>query len=594
MTPEQEERLLLAQQRRGYSRLCFVPELEEGFVDHRVQRIRRRLLLIVSTALIFQLIYCILDLLFLPLAVGLTSVPLRLLAMLGVTLSFFYCRRGQSDPHFSLLAYVAAYGLNGACVVAIIYVCWGLGVAIPYDGLFLVLMFGYVLLGVSFRAVSVAAWGICVLFLGLGLLLTEAGSELAYQGLFLVCANLIGSIGAYLQEHGQRGAWLNLRLLDLARQRAEADDARKLRLLAAASHDLRQPLNAMGLYAQHLLEQSQESGTQRISSRLATSVEQLSRLLQSLFDYSRMTLPGGVQVKFEVVALAPLLARLSEESRAEAEAQGVTLQLQCEDLWVRSDPLLLERVLRNLLANALRHAQAGQVWLRARAEGSEVLLEVGDDGRGLSAEQQERVFEEFQQLDNPGRNAERGLGLGLAIVKQLAELLEHPLRLHSSLGQGARFVLQLPRAEAGERQAALAAVATPSGRILLLEDDGAGREALAGLLRRWGCEVWACADLEAALLCLDEAQPQLLISDFRLAAKEDGLSAIERLREEAGLMLPALLITADISSQLQERCLPAHITLLGKPLLPARLRQALAVLLPTRQAATTNHADAPH
>jgi two-component system, sensor histidine kinase len=601
MTPEQEERLLLAQQRRGYSRLCFVPELEEGFISHRVQRIRRRLLLIVSTALIFQLIYCVLDLLFLPLAVSLISVPVRLLAMLSVVFSFLYSRRAQSDPRLSLLAYVTAYGLNGASVVVVIYVCWGMGVPIPYDGLFLVLMFGYVLLGVSFRAVSAAAWGICVLFLGLGLLLTEAGSELAYQGLFLVCANLIGSIGAYLQEHGQRGAWLNLRLLDLARQRAEADDARKLRLLAAASHDLRQPLNAMGLYAQHLLEQSQEAGTQRISSRLATSVEQLSRLLQSLFDYSRMTLPGGVQVRLEVVALAPLLARLSEESRAEAEAQGVNLQLQCEELWVRSDPLLLERVLRNLLANALRHAQARQVWLRARAEGGEVLLEVGDDGRGLSAEQQGRVFEEFQQLENPGRNAERGLGLGLAIVKQLAELLEHPLHLHSSPGQGARFVLQLPRAEAGEWQPPRAVVAAPSGRILLLEDDGAGREALAGLLRRWGCEVWACADLEAALLCLDEAQPQLLISDFRLAAKEDGLSAIERLREEAGLMLPALLITADISTQLQERCLPAHITLLGKPLLPARLRQALAVLLPTRQAARSeppadpiaSRADAP-
>jgi hypothetical protein len=144
MTPEQEERLLLAQQRRGYSRLCFVPELEEGFVSHRVQRIRRRLLLIVSTALIFQLIYCILDLLFLPLAVGLISVPVRLLAMLSVVFSFFYCRRAQSDPHLSLLAYVAAYGLNGASVVVVIYVCWGMGVPIPYDGLFLVLMFGYV------------------------------------------------------------------------------------------------------------------------------------------------------------------------------------------------------------------------------------------------------------------------------------------------------------------------------------------------------------------------------------------------------------------------------------------------------------------
>jgi len=592
MTPDQEERLLLAQQRRGYRSLCFMPALEEGFVAHRVQRIRRRLLLIVGTALVFQLIYTTLDLLLLPLAVSLPIIPLRLLAMLGALLAYFYCRRPQSSPHLSLLAYVGAYGLNGVCVVLIIFIYWSLGVAMPYDGLFLVLLFGYLLLGVSFRAASLAAWGYCGLFLLLGLWFTEAGAGLAYQALFLICANLIGSVGAYLQEHGQRGAWLNLRLLDLARQRAEADDARKLRLLAAASHDLRQPLNAMGLYAQHLLEQSQEPAIQRISSRLATSVEQLSRLLQSLFDYSRLTLPGGVQVKPEAFALRPLLARLSGETRAEAEAQGVQLQLQCADLWVRSDPLLLERVLRNLLSNALRHAQARRVWLQARTEPGALLLEVGDDGRGLSAAEQNRVFEEFQQLDNPGRNAERGLGLGLAIVKQLAELLEHPLQLHASPGQGARFVLRLPLAEAGEWQAPAVAPAALSGRVLLLEDDAAGREALSGLLQRWGCQVWACADLEAALACLAEAQPQLLISDYRLAAKEDGLYAIECLREAAGLMLPALLITADSHAQLQERCLRGHITLLAKPLLPARLRQALLVLLPAR--ATASRADAPH
>uniref|UniRef100_UPI002FC6D5F6 hybrid sensor histidine kinase/response regulator n=1 Tax=Pseudomonas sp. TaxID=306 RepID=UPI002FC6D5F6 len=381
------------------------------------------------------------------------------------------------------------------------------------------------------------------------------------------------------------GAWLNLRLLDLARQRAEADDARKLRLLAAASHDLRQPLNAMGLYAQHLLEQSQEPGIRRVSARLATSVEQLSRLLQSLLDYTRLTLPGGVQAKLEVFALRPLLERLSGETRREAELQGVELDLHCADLWVRSDPLLLERVLRNLLTNALRHAQARRVTLSAREDAGSVLLQVADDGRGLSAAEQAQVFEEFRQLDNPGRNAERGLGLGLAIVQQLAALLEHPLQLDSSPGQGTCFTLRLPHVAVGAWQPAKPVGAALSGRVLLLEDDEAGREALSGLLRRWGCEVWACADLQAALACLAEAPPQLLISDYRLAASEDGLRAIERLREEAGRMLPALLISADISPELQERCLPAHVTLLGKPLLPARLRQALAVLLPVAEKA---------
>lgn len=287
-----------------------------------------------------------------------------------------------------------------------------------------------------------------------------------------------------------------------------------------------------------------------------------------------------------------MLARLSGESRAEAEAQGVGLQLQCADLWVRSDPLLLERVLRNLFSNALRHAQARHVWLHARVEQGVVQLEVGDDGQGLSEEEQGQVFEEFRQLDNPGRNAERGLGLGLAIVQQLAQLLGHPLQLDSSPGAGARFILQLSLAEAGEWQAPAAVAAALNGRVLLLEDDAAGREALSGLLQRWGCEVWACADLADALQCLPQARPQVLISDYRLAATEDGLRAIERLREEAGRMLPALLITADVSADLQERCTRAHVTLLGKPLPPARLRQTLAVLMPADFKASP--AAAPH
>lgn len=592
MTLEQQEALLLMQQRRGYRSLRFNAALEAGFVEHRVQRIRRRLLLIISTAVVFQLVYTALDLLLLPLAVSLISLPLRVLGIVGALLAFFYCRRPNSTARLTLLAYVAAYALNGVCVALIIHLCWSLGVAMPYDGLFLVLLFGYVLLGVSFRAVSLASWGVCGLFLLLGVWLTGGSVALGYQGLFLCCANLIGSVGAYLQEHGQRGAWLNLRLLDLARLRAEADDARKLRLLAAASHDLRQPLNAMGLYAQHLLEQNQDPGVHRISSRLAVAVEQLSRLLQSLFDYTRLTLPGGVQAKPQVFALRPLLARLTGETRGEADAQGVELQLQCAELWVRSDPLLLERVLRNLLSNALRHAQAQRVWLHAQVEADGVRLEVGDDGQGLSDAEQAQVFEEFRQLDNPGRNAERGLGLGLAIVQQLAQLLGHPLRLDSSPGGGVRFILQLPLAEAGEWQAPAAIATVLSGRVLLLEDDAAGREALSGLLQRWGCEVWACADLQAALQCLLEAQPQVLISDYRLAATEDGLRAIERLREDAGRMLPALLVTADISADIQERCTRSHVTLLGKPLLPARLRQALAVLLPVEVRASP--VAAPH
>ncbi|QNH04951.1 hybrid sensor histidine kinase/response regulator [Pseudomonas sp. B11D7D] len=577
------ERLLLAQQRRGYRSLRFVAELEAGFAEHRVQRIRRRLPLIAPIAASFQLIYALLDFLLMPLAVSLSVLPLRMLALLALALSFFYCRRIEAPSARVSSVYAAAYWVNGVSVALIVHLCWQQGVAMPYDGLFLILLFGYALLGLSFRVISLCSWSFCLLFIGIGVLFGETGGELAYQGLFLFCANLIGSVGAYMQEHGQRGAWLNLRLLDLARQRAEADDARKLRLLAAASHDLRQPLNAMGLYAEHLVAQGGDQQTRLISARLAASVEQLGRLLQSLLDYTRLTLPGGVQARPHAFALRPLLERLIAEVAPEAQQQGLQLELRCDDCGVHSDPLLLERLLRNLLNNALLHAQAQHLRLSAAPDGDQIVLELADDGRGLSEAEQALVFEEFRQLDNPGRNAERGLGLGLAIVRQLSDVLEHRLQLHSQLGDGARFVLRMPAAEVPAPAPRADAALVLQGRVLLLEDDPAGREALAGLLRRWGCEVQACADLASALQALRQEAPQLLISDYRLAEQEDGLQAIERLREAAGQMLPALLISADLSPELHERCLPAHVIPLGKPLLPARLRQVLATQLRARQ-----------
>ncbi|MFG0583364.1 ATP-binding protein [Pseudomonas sp. zjy_9] len=578
------EQQLLAQQRRGYRSLCFVALLEAGFAEHRVQRIRQRLPLIAATAALFQMIYALLDFLLMPLSVSLSVLPLRVLALTAVLLSFLYCRRAAAPLARVPPVYAAAYWVNGVSVALIVHLCWLQGVAMPYDGLFLILLFGYALLGLSFRAISLCSWSFCLLFVGLGAVFGETGGALAYQGLFLFCANLIGTVGAYMQEHGQRGAWLNLRLLDLARQRAEADDARKLRLLAAASHDLRQPLNAMGLYAEHLVEQGGDQQTRRISARLAASVEQLGRLLQSLLDYTRLTLPGGVQARPHAFALRPLLERLLAEVAPEARQQGLQLDLQCAELGVCSDPLLLERLLRNLLNNALLHAQARHLQVTVRADGDAVALQIADDGRGLSEAEQALVFEEFRQLDNPGRNAERGLGLGLAIVRQLAQVLDHPLRLDSRPGAGARFALRLPLAgiplpvARGEGATAL------RGRVLLLEDDATGREALAGLLRRWGCEVQACADLTAALQAASREVPQLVISDYRLGGGEDGLQAIERLREAAGQMLPALLISADLSPELHERCLPAHVMPLAKPLLPARLRQVLATQLQVRQA----------
>lgn len=596
LTFEEQERLLLTQQRRGHGSLRFSPRLEEAFIRDRFRFTQRHwgLAVVVMSAVSFQLVYAIHDLLTMPLEVGLRLTLLRFLSVLAVIGSALYYRRRDSDPVRAHWFLSGSYLISGICVVLLIYGSRQQGQFMPYEGLLLLLLFGYALVGLPFRTATYCGWLMYLLYLALGLALNPDTVSLAYELLFLGCLNLIGSTGSYLQEHAHRDAWINLRLLKIARHRTEHDTEGKLRLLTAVSHDLRQPLNAMGLYAQHLQESATDPEVKRISSRLNVSVEQLSRMLQSLLDYNRLSLSGAVQVHPQSVALAPLLARLQAEAQAHAGAaaeQGAPvtrLSLFGGEHWVRTDPLLLERLVRNLLNNALRHAHASHVWLRTEAGDGEVLLEVGDDGCGLRPEDQELVFEEFRQLNNPGRNSEQGLGLGLAIVRQLAALLGHPLELQSSPGQGTRFALRLQTAEPVAAEKPLPSLQL-SGRILLLEDDRASREALFELLQRWGCEVHACADLASALALVKSFQPQVLLSDFRLSGEEDGLDAIERMRELSGQVLPALLMSADASSELQARSRAFDVTLLGKPLLPARLRQTLGMLLAeakARQSAT--------
>jgi signal transduction histidine kinase/CheY-like chemotaxis protein len=532
------------------------------------------LVLVMIAAVAFQLIYALSDMFLMPLQVALALLPLRAICIVTVIVSCLYFRRRESDPKKAYTLFGLTYLVCGVCVVLLIYLSRHLGQPTSYEGLALLLLFGYGLINLPFRAVTIAGWLLFLLYAGLGLSLSPS-PELSYQLLFLACVNLIGSAGTYVQEHAHRSAWINLKLLNIARRRMQSDTQGKLRMLTAVSHDLRQPLNAMGLYAQHLHECATEPEVRRISGRLNASVGQLNRMLQSLLEYNRLTLSGGVSVQVQSLELRPLLSRLCAESQVEAPPQ---VSLECAPLWVRSDPLLLERLLRNLLTNAQRHAQATHVWLHAVQHEDLVWLEVGDDGCGMSGEEQEGVFEEFRQLNNPGRKTEQGLGLGLAIVRQMALLLGHTLQLESSPGQGARFILHLPLAEQVPEQSVPSQVFA-SGRILLLEDDEASRDALQALLQRWGCEVCACADLQAALACVEVLEPQLLISDFRLGTEEDGVMAIERLRERFGRMLPALLVSADTSPELQRRCMLLNINLQGKPLLPVRLRQALSLLL---------------
>ncbi|WP_071871184.1 hybrid sensor histidine kinase/response regulator [Atopomonas hussainii] len=579
-TLHSQERALLQQQQRGYVGLRFHwPALEQEFDRYRLQRSQRQLPWVFGSVLFFMLAYALLDFLMTPL--GWLTLPIRVSALVLLMLGYPLIAGRQLAPKIAWSAYGAAYAVCGLSIIAVIYINISRGVNLPYDGMFLLFCYGYFMLGLPWRMTLLLSWGQFAVFIGLGWWLGVPLDVLSYQGLFLGCVNLIGSFGSYLLEHSQRSAWLNLSLLEIARSQAEGEDARKLRLLAAASHDLRQPLNAMGLYAEHLAELHTDAPTQQLTQRLRESVGQLGRMLQSLLDFTRLTLPGQISVQRAPLELRSFLARLLHEH--EGQAQGTELRLDCpEPIWVITDAALLERLLRNLLSNALRHADASLLLLSAcPAAGEQVEIRVRDDGRGLSAQEQALVFEEFRQLDNPGRLAERGLGLGLAIVQQLAQLLGHSLQLDSAPGEGSCFRLWLPAnlAPPVDAEGAPAPSNSLTGRVLVIEDDQAGRDALAGLLQRWGLDVQACADLSQAQQALANGPVDVLISDLRLGLAQDGLQVLELLREQAQHMLPALLMTAEVTPALVERAALAHIPVLAKPVLPARLRQALVRVL---------------
>jgi signal transduction histidine kinase/CheY-like chemotaxis protein len=366
-----------------------------------------------------------------------------------------------------------------------------------------------------------------------------------------------------------------------ARSAAEAANRAKSTFLAAASHDLRQPLHALGMFAQALIDRTREPEGQHLAQRIATSVEALETLLSALLDVSKLD-AGAIAANPRDFAIRPLLDRLIEECTAEALERGLKLALVCGDPVIRSDPVLIERILRNIISNALRYTERGGIVIGCRRRGAHYALEVWDSGSGIPADQRSRIFEEFYQIGNPGRDRTRGLGLGLAIVRRLADLLGHRIDVRSREGRGSVFRLVVP---AGDRTAlakpveALPEPCVAGRRILVVDDEADVRDATASLLRQWGCDVVAVADVSTALDSYrGRAAPEAMLVDFRLGAGMDGLAAIAALRQVFGLATPALLVSGESGEYELGRIRDAGVPLLHKPLPPARLRSLLAHL----------------
>jgi two-component system, sensor histidine kinase len=382
-------------------------------------------------------------------------------------------------------------------------------------------------------------------------------------------------VGSIRMRHENRELLQETRKKTLALE--EANQA-KARFFAAASHDLRQPLHAMGYYTGLLKPHAHDAPH---VERIAQCVESLDGLLEGVLSISRLD-AGKVQRHITAVDMRELLMRLQTLYEGVARAKGLVLRLKLpqRSAWAQTDPVLMERVLGNLLSNALRYTNSGKVLLALRpaAQGALWSVQVIDTGPGIAADQLESIFDEFVQLNNPQRDPTQGVGLGLATVRRICTLLEHPLSVRSVLGRGSRFGLSLP-VTAALRPAAMPAPDTQAllhGRILVVEDNELVREALLRTLQTWGLECTACADVETAQIALRQAAAwDVIISDWRLPGSLNGLDLLTMARQAGVAHL--FLMTGETDDTLGS--LPVDVHLLPKPLRPLRLRALLAAQL---------------
>lgn len=352
----------------------------------------------------------------------------------------------------------------------------------------------------------------------------------------------------------------------------------KTRFLAVASHDLRQPLHALNLFIAQLRGESDADERKRLVVRIQAAVAAMNELFDALLDMSKLD-AGVTAPELADFPIAQLLKRIETTFAAAAREKGIRLRVLSSHASIRSDFVLLERILLNLVSNAVQYTSRGGVVVGCRRRGASLRLDICDSGIGIPADQQRKVFGEFYQLPGSEGAHRRGLGLGLAIVDRLCVLLGHRIELVSTPGRGSRFSVYIPLAAQQAATSSLAveaAAAAATGKlVVVIDDDAMVLEAMRGLLRRWGYRAVdaRCADL--ALAGLGGRRPDLIIADFHLADGSTGIDAIEALRSAAGSPVPAFLLSGDTLPDRLREVGATGYRLLHKPVDPAALRAML-------------------
>lgn len=378
--------------------------------------------------------------------------------------------------------------------------------------------------------------------------------------------------------------------LEIAKEASEIANRSKTRFLAAASHDVLQPLNAAILSLSVLSDLQETKLGENLALQVERSLETMNELLKTLLDISKLD-AGVVKPRLEAIQLSGLFNDLLSDFHPVANEKGLDLRFKYNDTHVLSDRTMLRRILQNLISNGIRYTKTGGVLVGVRQRKNFVFIDVVDTGNGIPKSQQSLIFEEFHRGELPSghdRDAESGLGLGLSIVRRMVDSLAHDLELNSTSKKGTRFRLKIPTAKASlkfneeQLKPALVGFSNLKGvKILLIENDLAGIQASISLFESWGCQLKIATTVESTISKLRESEwvPDILIADLHLDHGDLGSDAVTHARDLTNVNIPAIIITADPTKALEQKIKKLKMELMYKPLKPAQLRALISYLL---------------
>lgn len=376
-----------------------------------------------------------------------------------------------------------------------------------------------------------------------------------------------------------------------AKEEAERANAAKSRFLVAANHDLRQPLQTLSLNLATLDYLDDVASQQEVTSDMEGALDFMRGLLDTLLDIEKLE-EGRIGMDVTVFPIQQLFSRLARDFLPQANAKGLSLRVIPSGLAIRSDANLLERILQNLVSNALRYTTRGKIVVGCRRRGATARIEVWDSGVGIPKHALSTIFEDYYQVDNPARDRRKGLGLGLAIVQRISDLLGHRIDVRSAPARGSVFAVELPLVSSSSRQApersARGAVACDllGTAIMTVEDDRTLFGSTKRLLEAWGAEVVAGASEDQALAEMRrrKARPRLLLVDYRLPRGRTGIEAVQQIRQELNAAVPAIIVTGDMDPDVVLRIEAQDCHAVHKPVRPAQLRALMLELLIGRPA----------